>query len=259
MKMRILLTLLMLTVHIAAKAQLTLETIYDHSLTSTRINAGDYKYYLMDVANSSCRIYHTDHTLWKTININLPADYFLYDIRFVTQNLFNNDSGIELWYSAYNWVPSGESGYYRYISQVIDEKGKELASVENGVFAYIIKSGEDAYKLVVYAYDNSFWPGSVKTYLFSVPGSTTAVWHAEARLSDPYPNPAGEYIILPLFSGQTGGKLQVFSATGQLVLEKSVSGEPSVQVRTAGWSGGIYTYRIVDGMGFSEVKKFIVR
>lgn len=247
----------MLIVNVAS-AQFALEKTYDHSLSSTKINATEYKYFLMDVAKSECWIYNLDHTLFKTISISLPTDYYLNDIKFVTQNLFNSDSNIELWFSAYNWVPVGSDGYYRYISKVIDETGKELTSIPNGVYAYIIRSGDDLYKMAVYAYDNSFWPGSVKTHIFSLPGTQTAVYHAVSKLADPYPNPSVGAINLPLPTGEYSGRLQVFSISGHLMAETQLTGQPIYRLQTSGWSPGTYTYRVVSANNVTEIKKFVV-
>lgn len=259
MQTRFLFTLIFLLWISSAGAQFALERTYDHSLTVTRISATEYKYYLMDVAKSECRIYNLDHTLWKTIPISLPADYYLQDIKFVTRNLFNSDSNMELWYTAYNWVTVGESGYYRYDSKVIDEKGKELASIPNGAYAYLAQTGENQYKMTVYAYDNSFWPGAVKTYIFSIPGTETAVYHAMSVLDDPYPNPAGQIINLPLSGEKSTGRLQVFSVTGHLMFEDLLSGQRVYQLSTSQWAPGTYTYRIVSGEGVSESKRFTIR
>ncbi len=241
-----------------AAAQFALEKVYDHSLSVTRLNATEHKYFLMDVAKAECRIYNLDHTLYKTIPISLPADYYLYDIKFVTQNLFNADSSIELWYSAYNWVTVGNEGYYRYSSKIINEKGNVLANIDNGVYANILKSGDDQYKLSVYAYDNSYWPGSVKTYIFSIPGTQTAAFHVVARLSDPYPNPVAEVLNIPVPTGENMGKLQVFSPAGQLISEVELSGKPIFRLNTSGWLPGTYTYRILGRNIVSESKKFVV-
>ena len=239
-------------------AQFVLEKTYDHSLTSTKINATDYKYYLMDVTKSECRIYNTDHSLYKTIPISLPTDYYLSDIKFVTQNLFNSDNDIELWYSAYNWVAVGTDGYYRYTSKVINEKGNVLASIDGGLYAYIIKSADDKYKLAVYAYDNSFWPGSVKTYIFSLPGTQTAAYYAISKLSDPYPNPANDVINVPLPEGDKSGKLQVFAANGELIKEIGLDNQSVIRLPVKGWAAGTYTYRIVGDNSISDSKRFLV-
>jgi hypothetical protein len=241
-------------------AQVIPDRVYDHSLTTTRINATDYKYYLMDVGRSECRIYNLDHSLWKTISIKLPANYYLSDVKFVTQNLFNTDGNVELWYSAYNWVSTGtDTGYYRYESKVIDEQGKVLASVDNGSYAYIIQTGETRFSLLVYAYDNSFWPGSVKTHLFSIPSTPTTIYHVASLLEDPYPNPASQVIHLPLGAANSTGSLQVFSLTGQMVTQLQLNGQSVIQLNTAGWTPGTYTYRIQGVDGLSEAKKFSIR
>lgn len=234
------------------------EKVYDYSLTSTKISGSEYKYYLMDVGNSQCRIYNPDHSLWKTVNIALPADYYLYDIKFVTRDLFNNDDLVELWYSAYSWVASGTDGYYRYISKVINENGTVIASIDNGLYAHIIRTGEDSYRFAVYAHDNSFWPGSVKTYIFPIAGTSSASWHAVAKLSDPYPNPADGQVHLPLFSENNDTKVQVFSPSGHLILEESAVGQSALRVNTRGWAPGIYTYRVVTSDGLSGSHKFTV-
>lgn len=242
----------------AGKAQFTLEKTYDFSLTSTRINASAYKYYLMDVPKSECRIYHLDHTLWKTIPIALPANYYLYDIQFVTQNLFNADSNIELWFSAYNWVPVGDDGYYRYISKVIDETGRVLTTIDGGLYASILPVGEDAYKMAVYAYDNSFWPGSIKTYLYSIPGTQTAIWHAVTQSPESYPNPARDLIHLIVPTGNEFGVLKVFSLTGSIMKEIPVEGKTNIELSIHGWPSGTYLYHIADGQSISQTAKFVV-
>ncbi len=263
MKQKISLLFLLLLVAGWSKGQFALEKTYDFSLTVTKINATEYKYFLMDVAKSECRIYHLDHTLWKTIPIALPADYYLGDIKFVTQDLFDSDSDIELWYTAYNWVVVGTGGYYRYLSKVIDEKGMEVANIPNGLYAYIMKTGETQYKMTAYGYDNSFFPGAVKTYVYAMPGTNTAVYHAVAKLDDPWPNPASGAINLPLLAGEVSGTLRVYSVTGQLMLEEQLSGQPVFRLETSGWAPGAYIYRVTggspDSIGVSGTRKFLVR
>jgi len=259
MKLRILVILILSIAFNQSKAQFALEQTYNHSLNVTKINESEYKYFLMDVTASECRIYHLDHTLWKTIPISLPVNYYLYDIKFVTENLFNSDSDLELWYSAYKWMGTTEDGYYQYQSKVISESGTTLANIENGVYAYLIKAGDNLYKMSVYAYDNSFWPGSVKTSIFSIPGVGTAVEHAKSALLNPYPNPAENAINLPLLYGQQTGTLQVFSLSGQLKLNTEISNQTLYRLNTQDWKPGLYTYRVITTEGASESKKFMVK
>lgn len=237
-------------------AQVTLEKSYDHSLTSTRLSSTEYKYFLMDVGNQRCQIFNTDHTLWKTINIALPANYYLYDIKFVTRNLFNSDNTIELWYSAYEYT-TVETG--RYISGIVNENGTELVSTPGGLYAYVIKAGDEVYKLVVYAYDYTVSPGTVKSHVYALPSSSTAAAHVTTLLPDPYPNPATREIILPLPPGAAGALLQVHSAAGQRMAEVRTSGEPVYRLPVEGWPSGSYTYRVISGGSPSVAKRFVVK
>lgn len=241
------------------RSQVALEKVYNFSLTSTRINQTDYKYFLMDVPLSQCRIYNMDHSLWKTIPISLPSNYYLYDIKYVTQNLFNSDASVELWYSAYEWVASGSSGgYYRYVSKIINESGNVLASIPGGAYAYVIQTGSEKFKLAVYAYDNAVSPGTVQTYLFSLPDATSASQFVTAAMEDPYPNPASAYIRLPLPEGSAGRTVQVLSAGGQLVFEKRSGRESEILLNTMDWAPGLYSGRVVQNGTAVHLGSFVV-
>ncbi len=217
-------------------AQVTLEKSYDHSLSVTRINETDYKYYLMDVGLSQCRVYNLDHTLEKTISIVLPPNYYLFDIKFVTQNLFNTDNSLELWYSAYEYTTL-ETG--RYTSGIVTENGTVLASPSREGFTHTsIKPERMFSNWLVYAYDYSVTPGTVKTHIYSLPTSPTAAAHVTSALADPYPNPSSGTITLPLLSEMGDALLRVTSVTGQTMLEKMISREPLYRLNTTGWRSG---------------------
>jgi hypothetical protein len=259
MRIKILLSVTFLLATLFCHAQLIQDKVYNYSLSSTKINQTEYKYFLMDVVASQCRIYNPDHTLWKTISISLPANYYLFDVKFVTQYLFNSDASVELWYSSYEWVSTGTStGYYRYMSKVISESGTVLATITGGAYAYVIQAGTDAYKLAVYAYDNSGTISTVQTYIFSLPNSSAAAEFVSAHLEDPYPNPASEFINLPVNGGKNG-LLQVFTQSGQKISESNVQSGPVFRLNTGSWSPGVYSYRIVSHGIPSEAKQFIIR
>ncbi|MDD2256332.1 MAG: T9SS type A sorting domain-containing protein [Bacteroidales bacterium] len=259
MKTYISLFILLLFASKPLQAQFALEQTYSHSLTVTRINDNEYKYFLMDVAKSECRLYNLDHSLWKTIPISLPVDYYLYDIKFVTQTLFNSDSNIELWYSAYKWIATTTDGYYQHLSKIISETGTTLATITGGTYAYIQQAGTDVYKLNIYAYDNSFYPGSVKTYVYALPGSATILAQTYLGTLDPYPNPAVSGINIPLPEKIESGKLLVYTASGQLKCEQDIQQQEQIHLHTSEWTPGVYTYRIVGSAKTIEPKKFIVK
>jgi len=256
MRNRIIIILLCLVAFFSASGQLNLEKVYDYSLTSTKINQTDYKYYLMDVPGSQCRIYNTDHSLWKTIPVSLPVNYYLSDIKFVSQNLFNNDPLVELWYSAYEWVSSGTSnGYYRYISKVISETGTVLASITGGAYAYIEEAGPETYKLVVYAFDNSVTPYKVKTYLFALPNPSSAVNFLSSLPGEPFPNPAGE--ILHVESDEIIKRIIIFGLTGDQILDKTDCGDYIAPVNVGSLKPGLFIVKIFFNSGEVVSQRFV--
>jgi hypothetical protein len=107
--------------------QITLESTYNHSGTFTNLAQSGYKFYVMDVVANQCRIYNVNHTIWKTINLPVPTDNYLYDIRYISENLFTTDNSLCLAYIYYSYNTTNQ--YYTYTTKVIRENGTELLSI----------------------------------------------------------------------------------------------------------------------------------
>jgi hypothetical protein len=148
-------------------AQVTLEKRYDFSATVVKFETLGYKYYLMDVPLAQCRIYNLDHSLFKTINCNVPAGFYLYDIKFLSEKLFDNDAGIELLCTFYKYNETLQ--YYEYDSKIINEDGSQHTFINSALYNYIHKTGENTYNLFLYCYDFLVWPGKVWTNIYSLP------------------------------------------------------------------------------------------
>lgn len=58
----------------------------------------------MDEPTSQCRIYNPNFSLYRSITLAVPAGEWLYDICFVSENLFNSGSKLEMLYTFYKWV-----------------------------------------------------------------------------------------------------------------------------------------------------------
>ena len=133
--------------------QIQLEHTYNYSANVTKINDTDYKYFLMDVEQNQCRIYNTDFTLFKTIVLDVPSGSYLYDIRFVSQTLFNLDNNIEILYTYYTWIITNETtqeGYYEYYSKVINEQGTDLLNAPGVLYSYVKNTGQDELSLIFF-------------------------------------------------------------------------------------------------------------
>jgi len=151
------------------RAQLTLENTYNVSTGITYIDNEGYKYYAMDVANKQCKIYNLDHNLWKTINLEIPANNYLADIQFVYNKTFNHDDKIELLYIYYEYITVGSTYYYIYGTKVLNEDGTLLLSVPGGGYSQLLWTGEEGYKLFIYVYDYSVSPYTVATKVYGLP------------------------------------------------------------------------------------------
>jgi hypothetical protein len=125
----------------------------------------------MDVGANQCRIYNTDHTLWKTINLAVPAGNYLYDIKFVSENLFTLDNSLCLAYVYYYYNELNQ--YYTFQARVIKETGEELISIPGCQYLYLHKLEEPGSKLLAYSYNYSVSPYTIQTHAFSLPGYLT--------------------------------------------------------------------------------------
>lgn len=198
MKKGIILLTLMVISH-TSFSQIVLKQSYTYSATITKINETTYKYFLMDVPNAQCRIYNLDFSLYKTINLPTITDEWVYDIRFVSEGLFNIDTKIELLYTTYRWITVNTQtgdGYYIYHSYIINEDGVELLDVPGALYSYVHETSPGENSLFLYIYDMSVDPYSIQTNIYSVPGTYENI--IGAKKSDLQlslnPNPARDLI-----------------------------------------------------------------
>jgi hypothetical protein len=122
-------TLVMLTCWISSHAQLTLEHQYENNWV-TRVNLGisGEKYYLYNRSNSNLEVYNDDHTLWKSILLEIPfwgSSPNPTTVFHVSDNIFNSDPDIEIVYGYYDFASA------KHMSKVISEDGTLLLLLED--------------------------------------------------------------------------------------------------------------------------------
>ena len=245
-------------------AQVTLEKTYNYSATIVKFETLGYKYYLMDVPNAQCRIYNLDHSLYKTINCSVPSGCYLYDIKFLSENLFDSDSGIELLYTWYKYY-SG-SDYYDYDSKIMNEDGSEIVFIDGALYNYINKTEEDTYKLFSYCYDFSWFPEVIWTNVYSLPGAPVVNAALFENVSEfllkAYPNPASNIlkVAYALPENVDSGILQLFDNSGRQVNQFVVDRfSDHLDLDVSKLSGGIYHYFIEYGNKKSPSQKVVVQ
>jgi len=245
-------------------AQVTLEKTYNYSATVVKFETLGYKYYLMDVPSAQCRIYNIDHSLYKTINCFVPSGSYLYDIKFLSENLFDSDAGIELLYTWYRY--NADSAYYNYDSRIINEDGSELVYIEGALYNYINKTGDETYKLFSYCYDFSEFPEVIWTNIYSLPGKpvvSAALFEKDAEfLLNAYPNPASNTlkVVYNLPENVDSGVLQLFDNSGRPINQFVVDHfSDHLDLDVSKLSSGVYHYFIEYGDKKSPSKKLVVQ
>ncbi len=255
---------LFLLLFTALTAQVTLDKKYDFSTTVVKLETLGYKYYLMDVPLGQCRIYNTDHSLFKTINCNVPSGFYLSDIKFLSENLFDTDAGIELLCTYYKYNSSKD--YYEYDSKIINEDGSQMIFIDGSLYNYVNKTGEKEYKLFSYCYDFSVSPEKVWTNIYSLPGSPVVIAAINPNnpeiLLNAFPNPASQSLkvayILPENVNQA--TLHLIDNSGKQVEQFVVDNHTDhLMLDVSRYQSGVYHYFIEYRNSRTESKKLVVR
>ena len=212
------------------------------------LTTAGYKYYLMDDINNECRIYNTDFNLWKIIPLNIPPGEFLYDVRNVSDNLFDGDASIELVYISYKYDTLFY--YYTYHLKLINEDGSVILEVPGGYFSDVLSTGESEQQLFIYSGDFSIWPYQRETHIYALPGQLFIPQPEPGSMSSlpPYPNPVARLINIPysLPSGdRTGGWIEITDQNGRQVRSIQVQDQSgNCQVDVTHFAPGVYYYQI---------------
>jgi len=227
---------------------------YEHTYTGVsaayiHLPVAGYKYYVMDVANCQCRIYNNDHSLWKSINLSIPSGYYLCDIQFVTENLFNADNLIEMLYVSYNYNTT--LAYYTYDTRIVNENGTLLLSMPYAGYSYIYPA-ETGSKLFMWIYDFSIFPETVNTMVYSIPGKLSTLTtgspdELKSSHSSAYPNPTNNEVTIPysLPSNIKQAELRLYTMNGTLVKSYTIDHTfSSILMKTIELPAGMYIYRV---------------
>ena len=253
-----------LFVSLLINAQITLENTYNASATITRLENSGYKYYVMDVANSQCRLYNMNHSIYKTINLSVPGGQYLYDIKYVTENLFNLDSQIELSYTYYYYNEIGQ--YYAYETRIANESGEIMLTIPGASYADVLSTGENGSKYLAYVWDYSIFPYTVETQVYSVPGqistTTETIPQKNELIQNIFPNPATSNIIIEyeLPDGVSEGLLHIIDIHGRIIDNYKIDRTfNNLHLDIVNYPKGTYICRLqANGMA-SDIQKFVVQ
>jgi len=254
-----------LALFMALTAQVTLDKRYEYSTTIVKLETLGYKYYLMDVPSSQCRIYNLDHSLYKTINCSVPSGFYLADIKYISENLFDNDPEIEMLYSYYKYVETSSSYYYIYGSRIINDNGSNIITLDGSQYNYINKTEDDTYKLFSYCFDYSVFPEKVWTNIYSLPGTPVVLIldnNAPEISMDAFPNPASQSVKVAynLPGNIDSGTLHLFDNSGRQIEQFIIDNHTDhLALNVTSFKSGIYHYFIEYGNTKTASKKLVIR
>lgn len=242
-------------------AQINLENTYPSSAELTQLAVSGYKYYVMDVPNKQCILYNMDHSAWKTINLTVPDEMYLYDLKYVSETLFNADAKVELAYIYYAY--DSTLLYYTYTTRVINEDGMELLSIPGCAYVQVKSPGSKGTKLLAYVYDYSILLWTVKTLVYSLPGTIPIGGipvEGDVYLNKSFPNPATSMVTIPyrLPEGINTGEIRLLNGSGQVVRSYKVDRTfHELLIQTADLPKGGYLYELRTDKGIMGSGKLI--
>lgn len=243
--------------------QINLEQTYDHSGTFITLSVSGEKFYVMDVGASQCRIYNTDHTLWKTINLSVPMDHYLYDIRYVSENLFTDDNSLCLFYIYYYYDEVGQ--YYTYTARIVQENGTELLTIPGCNYNYVYNMADGTTKMTTYSYDYSVYPYPIQTRVYELPGHLISFSAQEMTpkldVRNAFPNPSHHYVTIPFDMpvSERNGEIIISDAAGKAIRVIPVTNDPSeITIETTQYPRGTYFYHLQTRDYRSQARKLIV-
>ena len=246
-------------------AQPVHEHTFSESATIAYLEHLGEVFYSMDVVHKQCLIYDMDHTLLKSIPLPTPEGYYLADIQFVSENLFNEDDLVEFVYIYSKYVPTTLSYYYTFEAKLINENGDVLLTLPGVGFTDVIQTSSQEFKFLAYEYNYSVIPYLTRTLVYSLPGGTTKVTSramAPSGIGNAYPNPASNQVHIPVHlpEGSGPGTLILTDLQGRNVWTCPVSiSTGQVLVPGRNLSPGTYLYHVRTGNTRTEIGKVVIR
>jgi len=242
---------------LSAKAQINLEHTFnnEHVFYENRFDVELFHC----TNNNQIKLYNTDYSLYKTVNITPPIGYTFSGGFNFSKKLFNDDNKIEFTANFFK----NEGGIIYYNIRLYNEDGtmlKDFGEHPYTIIASVIKINEQ-YKLSIYKYATP--SVNAITEIYSLPGTlpsnpTEPINNSSTsynQLQTAYPNPANAVITLPyqLKQGEFS-TMHIYNTNGQLIETKQIGYDfDKILLNVSGYTKGVYFYE-VNGVS----NKFIV-
>lgn len=269
---RIIIAIGALLLGVSVNAQISLEHSYtvpqsegERDLQIINLEISGYKYALIDKGANQVRLYNLNHSVWKTININVPSGYSSWYPAYISEKLVNSDNNVEL------FIDLGGNPNAAGKVLLINENGNVLTTIDSASIGSEIPEvqtvGNSTYKLVLKC-------GKDKWCVYNLPGTIPCdkcgnglgvgkpgKGITSGNVGNPAPNPSKaqttvEY-TLPI--GATSGIIDVYNINGQKVKTYKVDNTfSSLLIDNSELNSGTYYYYLTSNGERSETKKMVV-
>lgn len=132
-------------------------------------------------------------------------------------------------------------------------------------YVSLYKTANNKIKYIAYAYNYAISIYPTSTYVYNLPGQLNGT-EAELSFTQPtihiWPNPTSAILNLSyeLSENIDSGTLEIYNSQGQIIKTLRVNGkEGHLQIETAGYSHGLYHYKIFANNTCYPGGKFIIQ
>lgn len=216
---------------------LTLENVYESQVKRVKLeNSGEKYYTSASLLNNQVKIYNSNHTLWKTINLPLVQIQNNPIVNFLSESMIEPNALIELAYT-YN---TGLLNGWGYSSKVVNENGTILLEPDYVIGLYISQIQGLQNKLIGYNYDygNDSYIG--KVYSLGNLGTLDYNKNAKVFIS---PNPAKSFLnINSIFTSII--EATIYNMNGALVKKETSQNITKIDIDKL--PTGIYIVNLTD-------------
>jgi len=126
--------------------QISLESTYDGMVERVNLQFSGEKYYYLDYESKQVKLFNSDHSPWKTIDLPCPEGAVIWFIDHLSEAKINSDSKLEIIYSFY--IENGDDATYE--ERIVNDEGTILLSIPNGYFVEFSEMPGLENKLVTY-------------------------------------------------------------------------------------------------------------
>lgn len=239
-----------------ANAQIALEHTYNGNARIANLANSGCKYYAQMNSTNQVKLYHLDHSLWKTINLSIPSGYELSYVYHIAEMLYSLDGTVACLYTYYKTTPS-----LQYESRIINENGNILLTIPGATSAYPYDACDEGTKLVALITD--YQSGASTSKVYSLPGEflSDVNDHLFTDQLLPYPNPSSSMVTIPysLPPNVNSGELVLWNLKGKevkrFVIDHTFS---SLNVNTFDLPKGMYFYTVETIGTLTEPIKLVV-